>query len=89
MERGRLFYHYLDEEEITCESDGATLDGEPRFKVCVIGDDERIELRNLTVKDLEALRDKLGAAIAAAPRKESATAGQVPVAPSANSARAD
>jgi hypothetical protein len=61
MERGRLFYHYLEDEELTCERDGESIEAEPRFKVCVIGDMERIEIRNLSVKDLTALRDGLTA----------------------------
>ena len=80
MERGRLFYHYMHDEEFTCEQAGESLDNEPRFKLCIVGDEERIEIRDITPAELAALRDKIGAALASVPKKEEAADGIVPAA---------
>ena len=77
MERGRLFFHYLADEDFTCERDGDGVNGEPRFKLCIVGEEERIEIRDLTAGELEALREKIGAALDGVPR-EAAPAGQAP-----------
>ena len=73
MERGRLFYHYLEDEDLTCGNDGDSIEGEPRFKLCIVGEMERIEIRNLSVKDLTALRDGLTSIIQSVPSKHPAT----------------
>jgi hypothetical protein len=63
MEEGRLFYHYLDGEQVRCELEDGEPDDGPRFRLSIVGEDERIELRDLSLADLEALRDQLDAAI--------------------------
>jgi len=65
MERGRFFYHYMNEgDKFQLEPDGAGYD-EPVFKLSIVCDEERIEIRNLVLSDLKNLRDKLNACIAA------------------------
>jgi hypothetical protein len=58
MEEGKLFYHYLDEEQVRCEREEDCLGDGPRFRLSIVGEDERIELRNLGLADLKALRDQ-------------------------------
>jgi hypothetical protein len=67
MERGRLYYHYLDEDEIVCEPDGEGYNGEALYKLCVVGDEERIEIRSISAQELTALRDMLSAVLQSAP----------------------
>jgi hypothetical protein len=60
MERGRLYYHSVDgEEAILCEEDGEGFEGECLFKISIVGFDERIELRSLTVENLADLRSQI------------------------------
>ncbi len=76
MERGKLFFHYLAGEELICEPDGDGLNGEPRFKICIVGDEERIEIRDIVPDELAALRDKITAALDRVPKNESPSAVQ-------------
>ena len=65
MERGRFFYHDLDEsDEFQLEPDGTGYDNEPVFKLSIVCAEERIEIRNLVLSDLKYLRDKLNSRIA-------------------------
>ena len=59
MEEGKLFFHYLDEEQVRCEREEDSLGDGPRFRLSIVGEDERIELRNFSLADLTALRDQL------------------------------
>jgi hypothetical protein len=63
MKRGRLYYHEVGEREgILCEADGES-DGEPYFKISIVGREERIELRELTEEKLEELRAQIDAVL--------------------------
>jgi hypothetical protein len=59
MEEGKLFFHYLDEEQVHCEREEDSLGDGPRFRLSIVGEDERIELRNFSLADLTALRDRI------------------------------
>ncbi len=59
MEEGKLFFHYLDEEQVRCEREEDSLGDGPRYRLSIVGEDERIELRNFSLADLTALRDQL------------------------------
>jgi len=76
MERGKLFFHYLmPDEEIRCEWDGERVDSQPRFKLCIIGETERIEIRELTTDELTALRERINEVLASVPKQEVAANG--------------
>jgi len=70
MERGKLFFHYLDGEPITCEQESTGIAGLPTFKLCIAGEDERIEIRDVGPDELAALRDRINAALASVPVPE-------------------
>jgi hypothetical protein len=59
MEEGKLFYHYLDGDQVRCELEEMEPGDGPRFRISIVGEDERIELRDLALDDLQALRDQL------------------------------
>jgi hypothetical protein len=59
MEEGKLFFHYLDEEQVRCEREEDSLGDGARFRLSIVGEDERIELRNFSLADLTALRDQI------------------------------
>jgi hypothetical protein len=59
MEEGKLFFHYLDEEQVRCEREEDSLGDGPRFRLSIVGEDERIELRNFSLADLTALREQI------------------------------
>jgi hypothetical protein len=62
MERGKLYYHDLEDEAILLEP-YASLQGQLFFKLSFVGDEERIEIRQLSRQDLEALRLKIDEAL--------------------------
>lgn len=82
MEEGKLFYHYLDGEVVRCEREEDSLGDGPRFRLSIVGEDERIELRDLSVADLQALREQIDCAIrlhaANPPSGETPTDGVTP-----------
>ena len=59
MEEGKLFFHYLDEEQVRCEWEEDSLGDGPRYRISIVGEDERIELRNFSLADLTALREQI------------------------------
>lgn len=63
MDEGKLFYHYLDGEIVRCEREEDSLGDGPRFRLSIVGEDERIELRDLSLADLQSLREQIDGAI--------------------------
>jgi hypothetical protein len=59
MEEGKLFFHYLDEERVRCEREEDSLGDGPRYRLSIVGEDERIELRNFSLADLAVLREQI------------------------------
>jgi hypothetical protein len=56
---GKTLLHCLDEEPVCCAREEGSLGDGPRFPISIVGEDERIELRNLSVANLTALRDQI------------------------------
>jgi len=64
MEEGKLFRHYLCGEDcVRLEPEVEHPDDILTFRLCIVNDDERIEIQNLDLDYLKTLRDHIDAAI--------------------------